>query len=105
MRPLEQLRTWFERDIHIATWRDVLVLDDTNHEAKLLFKTPRFTYVISAERHPDSGYLGCTVVQNAVKRGKDLPDGQFCENTWSEIVDAIRETEIVPIRDPNSRSR
>lgn len=97
---IETLKLWFERDIRHSTWRNVDKLVDQPHVAEIRFSTDRFTYTITADNNHGESYLGCTCFERQRRRGRDLPDGLFSAETWSEIVEAITENEIIPVRSP-----
>ena len=72
---------------------------------KFCFYTEENVYYISAVDREDGGYLGCTVMTRkerpgeSWKRGNDLPDGPFNEETWNSIIRAIVRYEIVKLSD------
>ena len=100
MRPIDNLKRWFERDIRLATWREVEAIVDQPHVAEIRFSTDRFTYTVTADTNHGESYLGCTCFERERRRGRDLPDGKFSQGTWAEIVEAITDNEIVPVRPP-----
>lgn len=61
-------------------------------------------YAISIiERSDDEGYLGCTMSNRKPlagedwTRGRDLPDGKLCKETWDKIKNSIIRTELVEL--------
>lgn len=63
---------------------------------KLCFYTDNHCYTITAiERPAGKSYLGCGVLTRKSRagedwvRGNDLPDGDFTQQTWTRILNAI----------------
>jgi hypothetical protein len=99
--PLDQLRTWFERDLVRPTWGEVDVLVARPEAASIRSSTRRFTYTIHADVDGGDGYLGCTCTLNGERRGRDLPDGPLAESTWLEVLADLVDQEgddATPVR-------
>ena len=98
---LDQLRSWFERDLVRPRWDEVRILAAKADEASIEFSTRRFTYAVHAVVDGGDGYLGCTCTMNDEQRGRDLPDGPLAESTWLEIHGELVEQEgddAIPVR-------
>jgi hypothetical protein len=76
--------------------------DETQELKEVCIYTNQFKYQIFASDRPDDeGYLGCQVTARKMRagedwnRGNDLPDGDFKEETWRRILNAIINYELV----------
>lgn len=78
---------------------EVLVSDEPVEKLKYRFFTREFKYTISA----NGQYLGAVVkcrkprAGENHRRGNDLPDGKFCQETWDKIKNSIVACELVKI--------
>jgi len=87
------------------------ILPDYKNGIRVYFYTHNFRYSISiippkTKNKKDEGYMGCTVLDRKPiagedwQRGRDLPDGKYCYETWQKIKNAIIAFELVKIAKP-----
>lgn len=87
-----------EHAVRQRTWR--IRLFTRTHQYTITARPP-YGMGGSISTHADAGYLGCTVTARQPlagedwTRGRDLPDGPYCEETWNEIVHGILGYELV----------
>lgn len=93
---------WLDKNIRFAS-KKVLV-DEKDNRVNLKIFTENYCYSISA-RLPNNndGYLGCIATARKPRtgetwtRGRDLPDGNYSEETFNKILAAIVSFEILPL--------
>jgi hypothetical protein len=95
MPPINSLKLWFERDIRHATWRDVETLVDQPSVAEIRFATKYYRYTITADELHGQKFLGCTSFDRQHRTTKYLAEGLVDEKTWTEVVEAIDENELI----------
>ena len=94
-RKLSKGKGWEIRD-------DIPPSDGMAHYSAQIF-TATNIYRISANFGEGGSYLGCTTTSRMPRagedwsRGNDLPDGEFCRETWDAISRAILRYETVDI--------
>ena len=79
--------------------------DDSETMRKLSLYTNEHEYIITAiERfNGEKSYLGCGVLARKARaaedwhRGNDLPDGDFTQDTWNKILNAILNYELIKL--------
>lgn len=75
------------------------VREDTEEWFSIYLYTDKHRYCISCRLQ----YLGCTYSCRTPKpgefwtRGGDLPDGNFCKETWNSIKNSIIQNELIQI--------
>ena len=95
---------------------EIFVLPDYNKGIRVYFYTHNYQYNIlinPPDKNKDGKekdtYLGCTVLDRKPiagenwQRGKDLPDGKYCYETWQKIKDAIIAFELVKVSRPKPK--
>lgn len=97
MTPIEQVKTWVERDL--SRWSKLADFVDDAGEDRIRIYTDKNSYAIYAK----DGYLGCMASARKPRagedwtRGNDLPDGPLSEETWRRILCDIVSYELVRI--------
>jgi len=108
-----QLREWaktvynpskIDRAIHIdkrKKWIHLVIFTDTN----------QYSIGVHAHDTVEKSYLGCTASCRKPRagetwtRGNDLPDGDFTQETWDEIMTAIVRYEAQEVQAENWKER
>lgn len=103
MRLIDELKAWFERDVHMMTWREVEAVVDQPSVAEIRFSTGRFRYVVTADVNHGESFLGGTCFDRVGRQSRDLPEGDCSERTWAKIVAEILENERGPVRPAQGR--
>ena len=84
------------------------IIPDYKNGIRVFFYTKNNRYRISikapkTKNKKDKGYLGCTVITRKPRagedwnRGRDLPDGKYCKETWDKIKNDIIAYELVKV--------
>ena len=91
--------------------KDFIIADykDEKQTISVRIYTKEYQYTISAKlpKDNDKGYLGCIAESRKPlagekwARGNDLPDGDYSEETFNEIVAGIVRYEIVRVVQPD----
>lgn len=103
MRLIDELKAWFERDVHMMTWREVEAIVDQPRVAEIRFSTERFRYVVTADVNHGESFLGGTCFDRVGRQSRDLSEGDCSERTWDKIVVEILENERGPVRSTQGR--
>lgn len=99
-----QLQEWMREIVPYSNLEKYIREMKTDFGFKVLLCTDEHSYSISVHmREGREPYLGC--IASARKqlagenwiRGNDLPDGEFCRETWDNIVRAIVRYELVKL--------
>ena len=93
MRLIDELKGWFERDVHWMAWREVEAVVDQPCVAEIRFSTGRFRYVVTADVSHGESFLGGTHFDRVGRQSRDLVEGDCSERTWGRIVAEILENE------------
>ena len=93
MRLIEELKAWFERDVHMMTWREVEAVVDQPSVAEVRFSTGRFVYTVTVDVNHGESFLGGTCFDRVGRQSWDLVEGDCSERTWGRIVAEILENE------------
>ena len=105
----DQFTVWLEE---LAPWGNIkkyIIFEaDQNPglDVRVKFYTKNYEYFIRAQESTHSGwkaYLGASYSSRKPRagenwtRGRDLPDGEFCQETWDKILIRILQNELVAI--------
>ena len=77
--------------------------DDGTRRYSVFTATNEYVIRVRPKSDGDNGYLGCTSRSRTPRagetwrRGNDLADGDFCEETWKKILADIVSYELVRI--------
>ena len=93
MRLIDELKAWFERDVHLMSWREVETVVDQPSVAEVRFSTGRFNYTVTADVNHGESFLGGTCFDRVGRQSRDLVEGDCSERTWGRIVAEILENE------------
>ena len=99
-----ELYEWLKEISRYSKVED-FILPDYKYGVTVYFYTKENRYNIKAKlpKKKDKGYLGCMVKTRKPRagedwnRGRDLPDGNYCRETWNEIKNDIISYELVKI--------
>lgn len=89
MRLIDKLKDWFERDVHLMSWREVETVVDQPCVAEVRFSTGRFSYTVTADVNHGESFLGGTCFDRVGRQSRDLVEGDCSERTWGRIVAEI----------------
>ena len=95
---MKTLKLWFERDLRKIGWPKVEVRVDQSEVAEIRFSTKFFTYTLTADTLHRESFLGGTCFDRIRQTTVDLPESQFKSETWTKIVEAIEELELISCR-------
>lgn len=101
---LSQIREWLS-ELYSAAQVDRAVVVQ-RHKRTIRFKlwTATNEYSVVADLNGPQGYLGAFAKSRMSRagetwhRGNDLPDGNFCEETWRKILEGIVRYEAQEIK-------
>ena len=110
LKDFSELITWLKQIARQCGIKNLVFISDCDRKdnvVRLRLFTKENEYYISARLPSKSnsagGYLGCIVMTRKSrageewKRGNDLTDGNYSENTWQRIKDDIIAYELVKV--------
>jgi len=109
-KPLDVLKAkcpefydWLKEISRYSKVEDFILPDYKNGVRVSLYTKDNIYSIVVRLPKNDDGYLGCMVSTRKPRagedwnRGRDLPDGKYCYETWQKIKDDIVAYELVKV--------